>query len=135
MTLRHWTDLTEQQLAALRAGRRVHASRTGHGPLPAALVPDVTEEAKRVLDAQRQPVASWGPGPAYPGWWLPEIRATQTPAEWMDDNRPDTITHRNGTAPRDAPAAEAYPAEWLSEGDLTPPRGLGGEGWINRRAA
>jgi hypothetical protein len=137
MNGQHWTDFSEAQLAAMRAGGRVHASRRGHGPVPLAQVPDVTEDAKRVLDAQRQPVAAaWGDGPAYPAHWLPELRAAQTPAEWMDENRPDTITQRNGTAPHDAPATEAYPAEWLSPADLNPRRGgLGGEGFINDRRA
>ncbi len=37
---------------------------------------------------------------------------------------------RNGTAPAGSPPADAYPAEWLREGDIAPPRGvgLGGEG-------
>ena len=134
MKLRHWTQLSEQQLAAMRAGRRVQASRRGHGPLPRAQVPDVTQHARQVLDGQR-PAAAWGDGPAYPAHWLPEVRAAQTPAEWMDENRPDTITQGNGTAPHDAPASDAYPREWLSEGDLAPNRGMGGEGWINHRRA
>lgn len=50
------------------------------------------------------------PEPAYP-WWLPKVQASQTPAEWMQDHRPDTVTQRNGTAPHDAPDGDAYPAE------------------------
>jgi hypothetical protein len=138
MNRNHWSGWDEAQLAAMRAGRRVHASRPGRGPLPHTLVPDVTEDARRVLDASPQPVvAAWGDGPAYPAHWLPELRAAQTPAEWMDDNRPDTITQRNGTAPHDAPAAEAYPAEWLRGLNIgePPSGGLSSEGFLNRRDA
>ena len=42
MNPNHSSAYTEQQLAQLRAGRVVHASRPGRGPLPAAHVPDVT---------------------------------------------------------------------------------------------
>ena len=134
MKLRHWTDLSEQQLAQLRAGHVVHASRPSRGVLPLAHAPDVTAATKAVLNGLR---LDTDPGPAYPAEWLPEIKATQTPAEWMDENRPDTITQRNGTAPANTPSAEAYPAEWL-QGLNTgepPSGGLSSEGFINDRRA
>jgi len=126
MNGQHWSDFTEEQLAAIRAGRtrpHVQASRPGRG-------------AHRPAPAPVAAVAQ----PAYPPEWLPEVAAratvtaTQTPAEWMHDNAPDPQEHRNGTAPAGSPPAEAYPAEWLQ--DITPGgTGLGGEGWINRKAA
>jgi hypothetical protein len=126
MNGRHWSDYTEQELAAIKRGATIHASR------PAPAPPDVTAETRRVL----VPVAA---EPAYPQEWLPEVaarsavKATQTPAEWMREQPPPS---RNGTAPAGSPPAEAYPAEWLSGADLHPPNGgLGGEGFINRRAA
>jgi hypothetical protein len=131
MNGQHWSDYSEAELAAIKRGATIHASR------PAPVPPDVTAETRRVL----VPVASES---AYPPEWLPEVaarragavNATQTPAEWMRDNAPDPHAHRNGTAPTGSPAAEAYPAEWLSGADLNLPRGgLGGEGFLNRRAA
>jgi hypothetical protein len=119
MNGRHWSDYTEHELAAIKRGATIHASRGEHRPAPV--------------------VAVVAPDPAYPPEWLPEVaaratvKATQTPAEWMREQPPPS---RNGTAPAGSPPAEAYPAEWLSGADLHPPNGgLGGEGFINRRAA
>jgi hypothetical protein len=54
----------------------------------------------------------------------------------MRENAPDPVVHRNGTAPVGSPPSEAYPVEWLSQADLHPRgSGLGGEGWLNRKAA
>ena len=136
MNGQHWTDYTEAQLAAIKNGGTIHASRRSRGtPLARVGAPDVTAETRAALAGRVEP--------AYPAEWLPEIQAraqraavkATTPAEWLRDNAPDPHEHRNGTAPAGSPAAEAYPAEWLSQADLSPPRGLGGEGWINRRAA
>jgi hypothetical protein len=132
----NWTNFTEAQLVQIRASGTVHASQAQHGPR----IPDVTAEARRVLVGPYR--AALEP-PAYPPEWLPEVaaqaavRATQTPADWMKDNAPDPHLQRNGTAPAGSPAGEAYPAEWLREGDIAPPRGtgLGGEGWITKRRA
>lgn len=143
MNRNHWSSYTEQQLAVMRAGGQppvVHASRTGHGPLPLDRVPDVTAQTRALLNGLR---IDTDPGPAYPAEWLPELKAqqfnslrgAQTPADWLDENRPDTVTQRNGTAPHDAPAADAYPAEWLQSLGPLGGAGLGGEGFINDRRA
>ena len=132
MNRQHWSSYTEQQLGAMRAGRVVHASRPSRGVLPLAHVPDVTAQTKAIISGLR---VDPDQGPAYPAHWLPEIKAT-TPAEWMDENRPDTVTQRNGSAPHDAPTGDAYPAEWLQGLSVgQPPRGMGGEGFINDRRA
>ena len=126
MNGRHWSDYTEQELARMRHGAPVRASRRSRGVSPA---PAPTATATAAAE------------PAYPPEWLPEVAAransavhATTPAEWMSEQPPPS---RNGTAPAGSPPAEAYPAEWLREGDIAPPRGvgLGGEGWINRKAA
>ena len=120
----HWTDFSEAQLAAIKRDAPIQASRRGH----------------RVVSARPPAPAATAVAaePAYPPQWLPEVQArikAQTPAEWMRDNGPDPHEHRNGTAPAGTPSAEAYPREWLQ--GLDPPRGvgLGGEGWINWKAA
>jgi hypothetical protein len=121
MNGRHWSDFSEAQLAALRRGP-VRASATP---------PDVTAQTRRLLTTL--PAAR--PEPAYPAHWLPEVKANQIHDDWMKDNAPDPVEHRNGTAPAGEPPAEAYPASWLNESDFQPRGGLGGEGFINRKAA
>ena len=130
----HWSDFTEAELAAIRHRGTVHASRRSRRP---SHLPDMTAETRAVL-APTMAAAE----PAYPAEWLPEVaaratlKATQTPADWLRDNAPDPHEHRNGTAPAGSPPSAAYPAEWLSQADLHPPTGgLGGEGFLNRRAA
>lgn len=129
MNRNHWSGYSEGELARMRRGGRVHAtSRRVHASH--ALAPDVTAQTKAVLDGLRAP-----PEPAYPPQWLPEIQAAQTPADWMNDNAPDPHEHRNGTPAPSEPPSDAYPAEWLY--GLGEDRGgaLGGEGFLNRRAA
>jgi hypothetical protein len=126
MNGQHWSDYTEAELAAIKRGATIHASRRSRGPHRPAPAPVVAVAAAE---------------PAYPPEWLPEVaaratvKATQTPVDWLRENGPDPHEHRNGTVPAGSPAAEAYPAEWLSQPDIAAHGGLGGEGWINRRAA
>jgi hypothetical protein len=92
-------------------------------------VPDVTAETKAFLDRLRHPE------PAYPAHWLPEIEAAQTPADWMEENSPDGHAQRNGTPPPGVSADDAYPPEWLQGFGGLGSGALGGEGFLNRRAA
>ena len=128
MNGQHWTDYTEAELAQLRAGRHVHASRPAHAK-PRPHVPDVTAEARRFLAGLRHPVAAGGvdDGPAYPPEWLPEIKATMTPAEYMEQLPPPS---RNGTAPAATPDSDAYPVEWLQGFGGLGSGALGGEGFL-----
>jgi hypothetical protein len=132
MNKNHWTGYTEQELARMRGNGRVHASRVR--PARARVrEPDVTAATKAVLDR-----LGVEPAPAYPPHWLPELVAAKppTPAEWSRENAPDPHEHRNGTPDPASPASEAYPREWL-QGLESAERGgaLGGDGWLNRRAA
>jgi hypothetical protein len=120
MNGRHWSDYSETQLRAMRRGP-VRASATP---------PDVTAETRRFLSG----LPRTRPEPAYPAHWLPEVKASplnESHEEYLRNMEPP---HSNGTAPAGDPPADAYPAEWL-QGFNPPNGGIGGEGFINRRAA
>lgn len=141
MNGRHWSDYTEAELANMRGTVRASGTRgrPARGPV------DVTAETQALLKTLPR-----GDEPAYPPEWLPEISAARTPqfpirhrsvrattpVEWMRDNAPDPVEHRNGGPAPGDPTADAYPQEWLTAADLHPRNGgLGSEGFINRKAA
>jgi hypothetical protein len=133
MNRNHWSAYTEAELAQMKAGGSLRASRTRPGPARVRLQQvDVTAETRAFL--KNMPRSD---EPAYPPAWLPElqgtraVRATQTPAEWMSEQEPP---HRNGTQPAGSPASDAYPAYWLNASDLHPgSSALGGEGFLTDR--